>query len=79
MFTPSQAVAAAPYVKSAVDAIGGPKAILGRLLGFGQDEMDVGVPKWAWFVMGIAAGGVAVWQFRYEIDTFLDGVAEKRR
>lgn len=77
MFDVSQAVAAAPHIRRAVDSIGGPKAVFGRILGFGQSEMKAGVPAWAWLIIGAVGGGIAVWHFRYEIDTFLDRVAEK--
>jgi hypothetical protein len=70
----SQAVAAAPHLKNALDAIGGPKAIFGRFVGFGADEMDARVPGWAWVIIGAAAGGVAVWMGRNKIERLLDQV-----
>lgn len=33
-----------------------PAEFAGRLLGFGQAEMRAGVPKWAWFGVGMVAG-----------------------
>jgi hypothetical protein len=65
------AVAAAPQFRGVLDALGGPAGLVGRLLGFGQDELRSGVPGWAWFVMGAAAGGVAVWLGRRQLERLL--------
>jgi len=56
-----QAVAAAPYANRAFSALGGPKGLVGRLLGFGSDELEAGVPGWAWFMIGAGAGAVVMW------------------
>ncbi len=64
----NEAIAAAPHLKSALVAVGGPKAVIGRLVGFGQSEMKVGVPGWAWFIIGAAAGGTVAWLGREKIE-----------
>lgn len=55
------AVAAAPHMRGMLASIGGPKAIVGRLLGFGEAEMAAGVPGWAWFMIGAGAGAVGMY------------------
>lgn len=56
-----QAIGAAPQVKGVLDALGGPGAMLGRFAGFGADEWRSGVPGWAWFLMGLGVGAVAMY------------------
>jgi hypothetical protein len=50
------AVTMAPQAASAIGAIGGPVGFVGRVAGFGPDELDAGVPGWAWFVLGAGLG-----------------------
>ena len=56
-----QAIQYAPHVQRAVGAVGGLRGVAYRVIGFGQAEMEAGVPKWAWFVLGAAVGAVGVW------------------
>jgi hypothetical protein len=66
-----QAIGAAPQVKGIFDALGGPGAMLGRFVGFGQNELRSGVPGWAWFLMGAGAGAVAMWFGKDQIDDYV--------
>lgn len=68
-----QAIAAAPHMRGAISAIGGPKGLVGRLLGFGADEMEAGVPGWAWLILGAAGGGLGVWYLRERIERLVEG------
>jgi hypothetical protein len=70
----SDAIAAAPHIRGAINSIGGPKALVGRFLGFGAPEMEAGVPGWAWLVIGAAAGGIAVWMGREKIEHVLEKI-----
>lgn len=40
-----------------------PVRLVGRLAGLGSDELDAGIPTWAWVVMAFGTGVVvtAVW------------------
>jgi hypothetical protein len=62
------ALSAAPHVKASFDALGGPAGLAGRMLGFGEPELRSGIPGWAWFLMGAALGGAAVWIGRRQLE-----------
>ena len=47
------AAAAADAIRPMVDNVGGPVGIVGRVFGLGADEIDAGVPGWAWFGVGL--------------------------
>lgn len=61
---------------AAMGAAGGPLGVVGRVIGLGQDEIQVGIPKWAWFGLGIVAGGLAVYLLRDRIETLVEGTGE---
>jgi hypothetical protein len=71
-----QAITAAPHMRGAVNAMGGPKGMLGRAFGMGPDEMEVGVPWWAWLLIGGAAGGIAVWLTRERLERIAERVTQ---
>lgn len=48
-----------------------PLTFAGRLAGLGQAEQQAGVPKWAWFGVGLVFGASAVWVFRTDIERFV--------
>jgi len=52
---------AARAVGSAVQDAGGPLGLVGRVVGFGEDEIRAGVPRWAWFGIGFVVGGVVMY------------------
>jgi hypothetical protein len=54
-----------------MDGAGGPLGIVGRMAGLGADEIEVGVPKWAWFGVGIVAGGIAMYFLRPRVEAFV--------
>jgi len=66
-----QALGAAPQVKGILDALGGPGAMLGRMVGFGQDELQSGIPGWAWFLMGAGAGAAAMFFAKERLESLL--------
>jgi hypothetical protein len=53
-----QAVAMAPNAAGVIGSIGGPVGFVGRAFGLGPDELDAGIPGWAWFVIGAGLGVV---------------------
>lgn len=66
-----QAVEMAPQAASAIGSIGGPVGFVGRTLGFGADEMEAGVPGWAWFVIGAGIGFAVGAAMRPELEKWL--------
>lgn len=48
-----------------------PLSFAGRLVGLGQQEQQVGVPKWAWLGIGLVAGASVAWVFRPDIERFV--------
>lgn len=48
-------------VGNVVRDVGGPMGIIGRLAGMGQDEVEAGVPGWAWFGIGLVAGAAVMY------------------
>jgi hypothetical protein len=56
----------------AVNAVGGPLGIVGRVVGLGQDEVAVGIPKWAWFGIGIVTGGIGCYLLHDRISKFVE-------
>lgn len=63
-----QAVAAANAAGGVLGTLGGPGRILGRAVGLGDDEMDAGIPGWAWLVIGLAGGAIAAYTLRARIE-----------
>jgi hypothetical protein len=65
---PEQAMAYATQAHGVLDGLGGPLGLVGRICGLGQDELESGIPGWAWFGMGVVAGGAAVYLMRDRIE-----------
>jgi hypothetical protein len=65
------AAAAASAMRPVLDGAGGPLGIVGRAVGLGGDEIEAGVPGWAWFGVGMVAGGVAMYFLRPRIEAFV--------
>lgn len=53
--------------KETVNHYGGPVGLAGKLIGLGVDEMDEGLPGWAWFGLGLLAGGVVTFKLHDRI------------
>lgn len=51
-----------------VDNYGGPVGLAGKIVGLGVDEIDAGVPGWAWFGVGLMVGGAASYMLRSRIE-----------
>lgn len=51
---------------------GGPVGLVGRLAGLGNDEVEAGVPWWAWFGVGMVAGGMLIYASRKKIERILE-------
>lgn len=54
----------------AMDGVGGPLGLVGRAVGLGADEIDAGIPGWAWFGMGAVGGAIAMYFLRDRIAAF---------
>lgn len=65
------AAAAAEALGPTMDSAGGPMGVVGRFAGLGADEVEAGVPKWAWFGVGIVAGGIAMYFLRPRVEAFI--------
>lgn len=63
-----QAMAAANAAQSVVTDLGGPLGMVGRLAGLGVDELDAGIPKWAWFGIGLVVGAGVAYTFRERLE-----------
>lgn len=61
------ALAAANAAQSVVTDLGGPLGMVGRLVGLGADELDEGIPNWAWFGIGLVVGAGVAYTFRERI------------
>lgn len=57
----------------AANRYGGPVGLAGKLIGFGQAEIEAGVPKWSWFALGMISGGVVVYALRGRIERVVGG------
>ncbi len=51
-----------------VDNYGGPMGLAGKVIGLGADEIDAGVPGWAWFGVGVMLGGATAYMLRHKIE-----------
>jgi len=54
-----------------MDNVGGPMGIVGRVIGLGADEIEAGVPKWAWLGIDFVAGGIAMYFLRPRVEAFV--------
>lgn len=65
--------AAAEVLGPAMDEVGGPLGIVGRAIGLGADEIEAGVPGWAWLGIGVVAGGIGMYFLRDKLDALSSG------
>jgi hypothetical protein len=63
---------AAEVLGPAMDSAGGPLGLVGRVVGLGADEIDAGVPGWAWFGIGIVAGAGVMYALHDRIEAFVE-------
>lgn len=56
-----------------VDNYGGPVGLAGKIIGLGSDELDAGVPWWAWLGVGAIVGGAASYMLRNKIEKVVGG------
>jgi len=54
--------------RSIGDDLGGAGAIVQRLAGLGGDEIDAGIPGWAYLALGLGAGAALAYIFRGKIE-----------
>jgi hypothetical protein len=48
--------------------LGGPKQLLGKIVGLGADEVEAGIPWWAWGLIGIGVGAVGAYFLHDQIE-----------
>ena len=63
-----QAMAAAHAAQSVVTDLGGPLGVVGRVAGMGGDELDAGIPGWAWLGIGLVVGAGVAYTFRDRLE-----------
>jgi len=61
----------AEALRPTLDNVGGPMGIVGRVIGLGGDELDAGVPKWAWLGIGVVGGAIAMYFLRPRVEAFV--------
>lgn len=66
------AATVAGYAGPVLDGVGGPLGLVGRFAGLGGDELDAGVPGWAWFGVGVIVGAAAMYGLRPRVEAFLE-------
>lgn len=54
--------------RSIGDDLGGAGAIVKRLAGLGGDEIDAGIPGWAYTIIGLGVGAALTYVFREKIE-----------
>lgn len=63
-----------PYLMAAEQApqmlkrYGGPLGLAGKIIGLSSDEVESGLPWWAWAGCGAIAGGVLTYALRDKIE-----------
>lgn len=67
-----QAAAGFGAAEQVVTDLGGPGAIVGRILGLGEDEMDSGIPGWAWAGIGFLAGAAVMYVAHDKVKRVID-------
>ncbi len=65
------AATAAGALKPVLDGVGGPLGIVGRSVGLGADELDAGIPGWAWVGIGVVGGAIAMYFLRPRVEAFI--------
>ena len=52
----------------AMEDVGGPLGIVGRVIGMGSEEIQAGVPGWAWFAAGLFTGAGVAFVYREQME-----------
>jgi hypothetical protein len=65
------AAGAAAVLGPMMDGSGGPLGVVGRSIGLGADEIEAGIPGWAWFGIGVISGGIAMYLLRDKAAAFV--------
>jgi len=53
-----------------VDSMGGPLGVLGRAMGLSQEQIEAGIPGWAWAATGLLGGIVVGYLLHDKIEAF---------
>lgn len=65
-------IMAAQQVKPMLQHVGGPLGLLGRAVGLGPEEVEAGVPWWAWMGVGVLLGGAAAYSLRHKLERIVE-------
>lgn len=49
----------------------GPMGLAGRAIGLGGDELDAGIPGWAWLSVGVVVGAAASYALHDRLEAFI--------
>jgi len=56
----------------ALDRLGGPLGLVGRVAGLGEPELRAGIPGWAWFGVGFMVGATAMFMTHDRVRKFMN-------
>jgi hypothetical protein len=54
-----------------LDESRGPMGLAGRAIGLGVDELDAGIPGWAWLGVGVIIGAGAAYALHDRLEAFI--------
>ena len=54
-----------------MDEVHGPMGLAGRAIGLGVDELDAGIPGWAWLGVGVIIGAGAAYALHDRLEAFI--------
>jgi len=63
---------AANHGPGLLNQYGGPLGLAGKIVGLGADELEAGVPWWAWVGVGMMAGGILAYSSRHTLERILE-------
>lgn len=63
---------AANQAPQLLNRYGGPLGLAGKIIGLGQEELEAGVPWWAWLGVGMLAGGMLTYSFRGRLERIME-------
>jgi hypothetical protein len=65
-------IAGIPEIAGPLVAGYGPMGLVGRFAGLGADELEAGVPGWAWMGVGVVVGVVAAYSLHDRLQAFIE-------
>lgn len=65
-------IQAAQQVKPVLQSMGGPLGFVGRAIGLNSEEVESGVPWWAWMGVGVLLGGAVAYSLRHKLERIVE-------